>query len=171
MLCGFGCISSGVDVNQDDEKLWEFSGEVVGVQGNSQSSMSVVHSFSLSDCRAPAVFFLFFFFLHTDTRRHHVASRSLSRRRGGEKPSMCSALLSSLSSSLLFNHDSVNARTEAVLYPCGWLTQACSSSSLERRDRTLARIMDGSACCLCVSLFSLALTPLFFYPLLVTLLL
>lgn len=87
--------------------------------------MFVVHSFSLTGTVEQLLLF---------TYRHTlppccfpVRSRSLSILRGGEKPFMCSVL----SSSLLFNHDSVNARTEAVLYSCRWLTQACSSSGLQ----------------------------------------
>ena len=50
--------------------------------------------------------------------------------RGGAKPSICVVL----SSSFLFNHVSVKARIEALLYSCMWLTLACNSSILLRRE-------------------------------------
>ena len=84
---------------------------------------------------------------------------------GGAKPSM----YSELSLSLLFSQVSVKARMEAVLYSCRWFMLACSSSRLLRSERTLARITEGSGCCLHASSFSLALIPCFFFLLLVTL--
>lgn len=118
-----------------------------------RSSISEVHNFSFT---VAVEYQQLFTYKHTLA----VCSLSLSRRRSDEKPSMCNAPLLLL----LLSPDSVNTRMEAVLFLCRWLTQACNSSSLLLRDRTFAVMIDGarSAHRLCVSCFSLALTPLFF---------
>lgn len=89
-----------------------------------------------------------------------VSSFSRLSLRGVPKPSICR--VSSLS--FLFNNVSVNALMEAVLYSYMRLTSACSLSVLLQRERTLAKMTEGSSQCLHFSCLRLALITSLFFP-------
>lgn len=114
VICSVAVVALALDVNQNEKRLWKFSGEVKGAERNSRSSMSVVHSFSLTMTVEHQPLFTYRHMPPCRPCSFPVSFLSRSRRSGGAKPLMCSVS----SSLLLFNHISLNARIEAVLYSC-----------------------------------------------------